>query len=452
MGRRDHIRGGKIMIKRSLPVLLFTFIAFFAFDASAAWVKLCRLRTGVDIYADNAGGAPASKAFQDCIDDETVPALDLQPGTYLVDAPIVVWRTGFRIATAGLAGDIRNCQQLPGSWCARLLASANPAACINDSRECDPLKVSTGGLLQSLKALGVVFDHLIIDGNRAARQGTISAAVCPLEGGNVYGFNAKVDGCHGSPRPEDNRPPCQFTYNLTKNALCGTGLQWSGDHGRVQGNAAYDNGVHNINEKRWADGLTILRNNGGIVSDNHIVNSTDIGLVVGEAAGAKIQSNWIEQPHTYAFAAMMLGNFKETGKMGQSGDYQGALVRYNTINCFGFNCGFGLNLGPDPWTDAGIDYENIFGGTITRNSINGARMPVNFGGAGKYGIPVTVTNNTLTGAPSYPMNLHPARWRCKTPGGVVQNLPRNNREGESGNYGVVDPLATSAIEFKQCWR
>jgi len=426
-------------------VLVLTLTAVFAFDASAASVRLCRLGSGIYVYADNAGGTPASDAFQSCIDDTTVTGLNLEPGIYRVDAPIVVWRK-FRIGTAGLASDIRNCQQMPAGWCARLLASDSATACINDSTRCAAGKVSSGGLLQSLEAPGVVFDHLIIDGNRAGRWGTESWRKCPLKGGNVYGFNVKVDKCHGSPR-------CEFTYNLTTNALCGTGLQWDGDYGRIQGNAAYNNGLHNIRERRWADGLTILRNNGGIISDNHIVNSTDVGLIVGAASGAKIEGNWIEQPGVYAFAAMMLGNFKETGTAGQSGDYRNAFVRYNTINCFGFNCGFGLNLGPDPWTPTipVTDYENIYGGTISQNSINGARMAVNFGGAGKSGIPVRVVNNTLTGAPSDPMDLHPSGSICANPGGIVQNLPRNGCEGSCGNYGEVDPLATSAFCFKACW-
>src|SRR5262249_15296652 len=158
------------------------------------------------------------------------------------------------------------------------------------------------------------------------------------------------------------------------------------------------------------------------------------------------------QPGTFAFAALMLGNFKETGKAGQSGDYRNAMVRYNTINCYGLNCGIGLNLGADPWTRYGVDYENIFGNAmtmITQNSINGARMAVNFGGAGKSGLPITVTNNTLTGAPSGPTPLYPSGSGCVNPGGIVQNLPRNNMEGECGNYGVVDPVATSALCFKQ---
>lgn len=439
------------MIKNSLAVLVLTLITVCAFDASAASVRLCRLGTGAYVYADNAGSAPASEAFQTCIDDRTVTGLNLEPGNYLVDAPIVVSRT-FRIGTAGLASDTRGCQQLPGSWCARLLASDSKTACINDSTKCMAGRVSSGGLLQALGATNVVFDHLIIDGNRAARWGTQSWKNCPINNdnfhGNVYGFNATVDNCGGSPTTR-----CEFTYNLTQNALCGTGLQWRGDYGRVQGNAAYNNGISDVNERRWSDGLTILRNNGGIISDNHIVNSTDVGLILGAANGAKIQSNWIEQPHVFAFAAMMLGNFKETGGAGQTGDYRNAMVRYNTINCYGFNCGIGLNLGPDPWTREipVTDYENIYGGTITQNSINGARMAVNFGGAGKYGIPVTVTNNTLTGEPSDRMELHPSGSRCANPGGYVQNLPRNNCEGACGNYGVVDPVATLATCFKQCW-
>jgi hypothetical protein len=444
-------RGEMVMLKRSLSVLVLTLIAVFALDASAATVRLCRHSTGAYEYADNANGAPASEQFQRCIDDTTVTGLNLEPGTYQVDAPIVVWRK-FSIGTAGLAGDTRGCQQLPGSWCARLLASDSKTACINDSTKCMAGRVSSGGLLQALGAPNVVFDHLIIDGNRAARYGTQSWANCaihiPTFEGNVYGFNAKVDNCGGTPATR-----CEFTYNLTQNALCGTGLQWRGDYGRVQGNAAYNNGISDPNQKRWSDGLTILRNNGGIISDNHIVNSTDVGLILGAANGAYIQSNWIEQPNPsfFAFAAMMLGNFKEGGGAGQTGDYRNAMVRYNTINCYGLNCGIGLNLGPDPWSPPGVDYENIYGGMITQNSINGARMDVNFGGAGKYGIPVTVTNNTLTGASSGPIDLYPGISRCVNPGGFVQNLPNNNREGECGNYGIVDPVPTSAICFKQCW-
>ena len=55
-------------------------------------MKICRTSGGVDVYVDNTGGAPVSAAFQQCIDDTTVTGINLQPGTYLVDAPIVAWR------------------------------------------------------------------------------------------------------------------------------------------------------------------------------------------------------------------------------------------------------------------------------------------------------------------------------------------------------------------------
>lgn len=447
------------MLKRSLSVLVLTLIAVFALDAGAATVQLCRRGNGSYVYVDNAGSTPVSDAFQTCIDDMAVTGLNLQPGIYLVDAPIVVSKKNFRIGTAGLAGNTRNCQQLPAGWCAELLAWNNAAACINDASQCHSLpgstipRTSSGGLLQALGTIGVVFDHLIIDGNKNGRHGSISAGKCAVKGGNVYGFNATVDNCGGAPSTH-----CEFTYNLTQNALCGTGLQWRGDYGRIQGNAAYNNGILSDSaHKLWSDGLTILSNNGGTISDNHIVNSTDVGLIFGAARGATIQSNWIEQPSVYTFAAMMLGNFKESGDTGQTGDYTDVLVRYNTINCYMLNCGIGLNLGPDPWTKRGIDYENIYGGsinrnsTISQNSINGARMAVNFGGAGQSGRPLTVTNNTLTGAPSGPTPLYPTGSLCANPGGIVQNLPRNNMVGECGNYGVADPVATSMLCFKQCW-
>src|ERR1044072_7149108 len=217
-----------VMLKRSLTVFVLTIFAVFALDASAATVRLCRHGNGTYEYADNAFGAAASDAFQRCIDDTAVPRLDLEPGIYRVDAPIVVWRPFF-MGTAGLASDTRGCQQLPGSWCATLRASDAGAACINDARGCHPLpgattRVSKGGLLQALGTTNVVFDHLTIDGNRAARTGPPSWTNCRLnpatkKAETVYGFNATVDNCGGTPTTK-----CQFTYNLTENALCGTGV------------------------------------------------------------------------------------------------------------------------------------------------------------------------------------------------------------------------------------
>ena len=398
-----------------------------SFEAAAA-VKICR-SGGVDVMVDNTGVAPVSWAFQKCIDDTTVTRIDVEPGTYIVDAPIVVWRT-FRIGTVGLAGDNRNCQQLPGSWCAKFVASSSPTACINSKAYCAFGKVDRGGLLQGLGARGVVFDHLVIDGNRAYRMGTQAQLSCnnpdPDLRTNVFGFNARFNECHGTSTADR----CQFTYNYTRNALCGTGLEWHGDYGRVQGNAAFNNG--GPGQYLWADGLTILRNNYGTVSDNHLSNNTDVGLIFGAANGATIHGNWIQQNGVFAFAGMMLGNFKEGGNAGQTGDYRNASVRYNTINCYGFWCGFGLNLGPDPWDS--VERDHIYGGTVTQNNITGARVLINFGGAGMLGIPITVTNNTLTGAPTSPMPLKPGGSICWATPNVVQNLRNNNQIAACGNF------------------
>jgi hypothetical protein len=429
-------------MKEELMRFLFAVVVALglAVEASAA-VKICR-SGGVDVYADNTGGSPVSAAFQKCIDDTTVTRIDAQPGTYLVDAPIVAWRA-FRIGTAGLAGDTRNCQQLPGGWCATFLASPSPTACINNNAYCIAGNTDRGGLLQGLGARGVVFDHLIIDGNRANRIGTASYNKCTTAGGNVFGFNARFNQCHGTSTADR----CELTYSYTRNALCGTGLEWHGDFGRIQGNAAFNNGDR---QGRWSDGLTILRNNYGIVNDNHTYNNTDVGLIVGTAYNAQIQSNWIEQNGVYAYAGMMLGNFKETGGVGQAGDYRGTTIRYNTIDCHGLWCGFGLNLGPDPWSPFGVDYANIIGGTVTQNNINSARVLVNFGGAGTAAYPTTVTNNTLTNPPASAVPIAPGSNCWATPN-VLQNLPYNYSLGECGNFANVDPLPTSMNCYKACF-
>ncbi len=439
------------MTKSAIRVFVgFALSVGLAAHAGAA-VKICRT-AGADVFVDNTGAAAVSAGFQKCIDDNAVTVISLPPGTYLVDTPIIIRRSGLTIATAGLGGNIKNCQQLGNASCAALVASTAPMACINNPGECHTVQTADGGgLLQAKNVKRVIFDHLIIDGNRAQRGGTEAQKKCldtTIANHNRFGFNSQMTACEGTTSGER----CEFTYNFTRNALCGTGLLWSGNFGRIQGNAVFNNGVHS--PQLWADGITVNRNNNGIVNDNHFVNNTDVALIFGEAANTKIQSNWIEQNNgVYAFAALMLGNFAETGNPTHPrGDYTGAMVSSNTIQCPGFWCGFGINFGPDPWTPLSKDYPNVYGGKVTQNNISGARVLINFGGAGTSDANApSVTANTLSGAPTSTMPIAPGST-CIAAASVKANLPNNKKTGVAcDNWVATDASPLSALCFKQCF-
>jgi len=441
--------------------LLVPALALLSLAANAnAAVKICRAQ-GVDIFVDNGGTTPVSDGFNKCVRDLTVTEINLPPGLYRVDKPIIVKDRNdpaqrLTIRTAGLAGNIRNCQQLGDAACAVFFATEAADACLNNPTFAicrDSLVQDGGGLLQARSSKRIIFDHLVIDGNHAARTGTASAVTyCQNKTQNIpdqarWGFNAQMVDCGGTTLEER----CEFTYNNTREALCGTGLRWKGDFGRVQGNAAIANGEHT--PLLWADGLTIHTNNNGKVNDNHLVNNTDVGLIFGAAMNTEIRSNWIQQNGVYAFAALMLGNFAEADPVNHpSGNYTGATVKYNTIQCYSFSCGFGINFGPDPWTKpAQGDLPNVTGGTVTQNTISGARVLINFGGygVGRLNAPV-VTGNTLT----KPAMGKPVadNSTCVAMANVVANLPSNETRGqECDNWVVTDLAPTSSKCFKNCF-
>jgi hypothetical protein len=426
------------MRKSLLSAVVVTVVCAVLFaDQALAAVRICHSAT-TDVLADNTGAAPTAALFQKCIDDITITVMDLPPGIYRVETPIIVRRSDLTIRTAGLAGNTQGCQQLRSGSCATFQASAVASDPINNG-------TTENGILQAVRVKRVIFDHLIIDGNRNNRGGSQARANCAA-GKNTYGFNSQMVNCGGTSTGER----CEFTFNYTENTLCGTGLQWIGDFGRIQGNAAFNNGVHQTG--LWSDGLTILSNNNGIINDNHLVNNTDVALIFGAARGSQIKSNWIEQRGVFAFAAMMLGNFTEGGGNG-TGDYTGAQIDHNTIQCPGFWCDFGLNLGPDPWSPDAVDNKNVFGGTITQNNISGAKIQINFGGAGTSGNKATVTQNTLAGAPTVQMALGDnGQSGCKAAPNALMNLPNNNHDGQCGNWATVDSqVPTSANCLKHCF-
>lgn len=443
--------------------------ALVAVDANAA-VRICHTQ-GADVFVDNTGVTPASMGFRKCVADPTVMLIELPPGIYLVDIPIKITHSNLTIRTAQLAGNIRNCQQLGDAGCAVFLASPDPKACINTAATCPRIPGTTkiedpeNGLLQvdgtpAQGVTNVILDHITIDGNRVNRQNTQAKWHCDGENQfpvtSRFGFNSHMS-CIGS-----STSRCEFTFNFTRNALCGTGLEFVGDFGRVQGNAAFNNGVHS--RLLWADGLTVVDADHGIISDNHVVNNSDVGLIVGSCAGGTISGNWVQQTSVYAFAGLMLGNFCEGGQC-RDGNYFGTSIKANTIQCNAQLCGFGINFGPDPWIAAGVQQPNVIGGQVTQNNVSGARVLVNFGGAGNstaappadclHSPPTSYTcfaGNTLTNPPGNSMPVG-TDARCTALAKVLINLPYNKTNNPCGNYVTTDVSAasTSTSCFNACF-
>lgn len=443
------------MKKLKISAVCLSLVCAMAAVQARGDVRICRLANGVDVLADNTGSRSVSSAFQRCI-DENVPTMimDLPPGRYLVDVPIQVIRSGRTIRTAGLSGNIKGCQQLGDAACAVFVASTDPAACVNNPDSCGGEIVQNGILQagrvtinkipQGPKVMNVIFDHLVIDGQGGARQNTNARKYC--NGDKTpqtarYGFNSRM-ACDGTTQAEH----CEYTFNFTRNALCGTGLEFGSPFGRVQGNAAFNNGIHTY--LLWADGLTVSNADHGIVNDNHVANNSDVGLIVGSCAGGTVNSNWIEQKNgTYAFAGLMIGNFCETGTC-QKGDYRGAFIRFNTIDCTSLLCGFGINFGPDPFSDGSKD--NILGGQADHNTVKGARVPVNFGGAGTSNAHTVLAQNTITSSLAQAMPVDTST-NCMAQPAVLVNLKNNDQDVNCGNWVDTDVTSQSHLCFANCF-
>ncbi|MEI8256431.1 MAG: hypothetical protein WCJ30_12225, partial [Deltaproteobacteria bacterium] len=126
------------------------------------------------VTADASGASGASAAIQRCID--ATPAggtLAIPGGIYRIDAQLVI-NHAMTFGTAGLAASTSVCLDA-GTSCATLQAATD-------------LDVA-GGMLLLSGTDHVVLDHVVLDGNRGARLGSMAAMRC-ASGNNRNGFNA----------------------------------------------------------------------------------------------------------------------------------------------------------------------------------------------------------------------------------------------------------------------
>ena len=284
----------------------------------------------------------AAPTLQACIDSTPAGAtLELPAGRYQIAQQLQISARPIVLTTASRRGS-GPCTNAASHGCAELVASTAFNA--------------SGGLLR-VTAGGSTIDHLVLNGNKSARNTGPAARNC-LAGKNSFGYNMQL-ACNN----------CGFEGSVSRDALCGTGLEVSGiTHNiTVRGSTFAGNGAHNL-EMLWADGMTVHDSMNSTFVDNTFIDNTDVDLIFGGCAGCTIQRQAIRHSAAFAggsFAAMMIHAWPTT-----SGDYTGADISQNSIDCGSEKrCGFGLYVGSDAWYKT-----ETHGGAVFNNTVTNAQL------------------------------------------------------------------------------
>lgn len=421
-------------------------------------------------------GPPASAAIiQGCINATPVNGqLELQPGSYHVDGPIVIDKP-MTLTTYGRANTGPACFDGNSNvdWtCAVLVADAN-------------LYVQ-GGMLQ-LKAANIIIDHIVVHGNVDQRLNSAARQACLSD--NTYGMNIRcATAC-------DN---VTFRNGVSTSALCGTGFNLYGNNPNVNNSMFSYNGKGDGSGPR-SDGLSINPCKdgqtdatcpaSGLIYNNYFFSNTDIDLIAFSGPGLRIQSNHFHHhtsPATSGLGVIMLDNFHRNDWA--YGNFLGADVSSNIINCFGY-CDFGIVLGGHEWYllqpslppcpgGFGAPYVcqdaepviNTFGGSIHDNQINGAKQGIVADGIGRanwmrpstcndstLNCAVRLWNNAVTG--TFGSNV----FTCGGGNLTLATSPLNVRSGSFGDETTVvcwgpncissevPPAGTTFNKWHGCW-
>jgi hypothetical protein len=109
---------------------------------------------------------------------------------------------------------------------------------------------------------------------------------------------------------------------------------------------------------------------------------------------SRIERNVVRQRTQTSFAGLMLHNFS-SNDLSTGGDFRGAVIAHNTIDCGAQLCVFGIQVGPRPWNATLI----IVGGDLHDNDVRGAKVGINVDGAGVFRAPVAIHDNVVSAVP-----------------------------------------------------
>ena len=319
-------------------------------------------------HPDSRGPLDAADVLQDCVDRAPAfSSIEIPPGVYVLHRQVVV-RTPVTIRTAGSANTMLSCRDTPGQ-CAILAAG--------------PDLIDRFGLVMVRDTNNVTFEHLVLDGNRDQRLSSVAARWCQL-GRNQHGFNAAFIGCSR----------CMLDDLVSRNALCGTAMVWSGAGAIIRRSEFSANGDARTS-RMWADGLTLVYAPDSDIRDNRFIDNSDIGMILGQGVRTRVEYNVVVQRRQPVFAGLMLDNFN-SDNLNAHGDFRGAVIANNIVDCGARLCVFGIQVGPGPWYPS----RNIVGGELFDNRIVGAKVGINVDGAGARRDPTAIFRNTVLNVPS----------------------------------------------------
>lgn len=240
----------------------------------------------------------------------------------------------------------------------------------------------------------VTIDSIVLDGNKESDPTAPRRRFCGRRDGVDFDqyrpYNLRIL----------NSRDILVTGITSMNAPCGTGLEIAATNFTIQRSTVKSNGSNTGPNDRnyvWADGITVLRCNGGKVIDNVIEDNTDVDLIVGGIGTAALANpcivtgNRIAHREQYAFAGLMLEHFVDGG-----GIFGTSRFANNTITNYrapGDGIGFGIMVGHHAWATGctGACAYDVSGGIIEGNTVTGAYINLVVDGVRN----VTIRNNIL---------------------------------------------------------
>ncbi len=384
-------------------------------------VRVCEsIRTLSNTQAD------ASAEIQKCIDKAPANAIvELPAGKYYLESQVRIDKKPITLRTEGKNETMPKCA-LENHDCAELIAAKEVYF--------DKTYTDYQGLLQVISS-GTVIDHIIISGNKNDRINSSIGLACqfkPSPYNRGHGHNV-IMYCNN----------CKFTNSVVKDAICAGGLlvgitHYDGSVPRknvkVLNNTIAFNGFHNI-YPMWADGLIVHDCQNCTITNNEIIDNTDVDFIFGGCPNCIVQNNRITHSESFSggsFYAMVIQAWPST-----SGNYTGAVFSNNLIDCGPKKrCGFGLHIGSD------LSYTQLtqaYGGSVHDNVIRNAQKSVDIDIAHD----MEVYNNAVE------LPATESITNC----GLIKNISQYNMGTRSYNIDTSkdnSPVTYTRIDFDGC--
>ncbi len=208
-----------------------------------------------------------------------------------------------------------------------------------------------------------------------------------------------------------------FKGNVIRNTRSWSSLQLIQGHSSDQpctGALIEDNVIGPAGtSKEWADGISHGCED-SVVRGNTIFDATDGAIVVFGAPGSIIEENTIR-----AETRTLLGGIHMVGYEPYQGNYEGTIVRNNTIDAAGAVIRIALGMGARVWgcyDDTNAE-PPLYGGTVTGNVLKGTSMQYGFivSGVKDWTVSENRDESTHVGKPSNPC----AAVVASKPGGFI---------------------------------